>query len=155
MVTHGLAVRVISSGVRSGSTSTGLVVAMGTSWHRRPEASGPYAGARARVDRPAHRPLRADHAAGGAGVRYGAPTGGLRALSASPPRGPTVRRGGRRRPRPRRGRGLPLRRRDARGAARRGGRADPRVAGVVPLHRRRLGLPRGRGVPPLLTARGG
>src|SRR5215213_8592255 len=35
MVTHGLAVRVISSGVRSGSTSTGLVVAMGTSWHRR------------------------------------------------------------------------------------------------------------------------
>src|SRR3954447_24147276 len=41
MVTHGLAVRVISSGVRSGSTSTGLVVAMGTSWHRRPKPRAP------------------------------------------------------------------------------------------------------------------
>src|SRR5690349_18266490 len=35
MVTQGLAVRVISSGVRSGSTSTGLVVAIRPSWHSR------------------------------------------------------------------------------------------------------------------------
>src|ERR1700746_3525114 len=33
MVTHGLAVSVISSGVRSGSPSTGLVVAIRPSWH--------------------------------------------------------------------------------------------------------------------------
>src|ERR1700709_1499368 len=34
IVTHGFAVSVISSGVRSGSTSTGLVVAIRPWWHR-------------------------------------------------------------------------------------------------------------------------
>src|SRR4051812_41369521 len=36
MVTQGLAVSVTSSGVMSGSTSTGLVVAISTSWHAGP-----------------------------------------------------------------------------------------------------------------------
>ena len=80
--------------------------------------------ARELVDRPADRPLRADHAAGGAGLRHRPPPLGLRALPASAPRGAALRRGGRRRPRARRARGLPLRRRDARGAARRGRRPD-------------------------------
>src|SRR3954454_10305104 len=97
MVTQGLAVSVTSSGVRSGSTSTGLVVAIRPWWHSSAEAPAlRWAGAR--VDRPAHRPLRADDAPGRARRGYGAPALGLRALPAAPPRRPTVRR--RRRCRP-------------------------------------------------------
>ena len=68
----------------------------------------------ARVDRPADRPLRADHAAGGPGLRHRPPALGVRAVPAPAPRGPAVRRGGRRRPRARRHRGVPVRRRGAR-----------------------------------------
>ena len=86
-------------------------------------------------------------------VGHGAPALGLRAVPAAAARGAPVRRGGRRRPGARRDRGLPLRRRGARGArATSSTSATPRVAGDVPLHRRRLGLRRGRGLLPLLPA---
>ena len=50
------------------------------------------------VDGPAHRPLRADHAPGGAGERDGAPALGLRAVPAAAAGGPPLRRRGRGRP---------------------------------------------------------
>src|ERR1700712_3741640 len=118
IVTHGCAVSVISSGVRSGSTSTGLVVAIRPSWHSRPPLPSPETPARAsavlalrwpgeHVDGTADRPLRADDAAGGAAVGHRPPALGLRALPSATPGGPSVRRGGRRRPGARRTGGLP------------------------------------------------
>src|SRR3954447_1959120 len=118
MVTHGLAVSVTSSGVMSGSTSTGLVVAISTWWHSvQPEPGTALAlgCTGARVDRPPDRPLRADHAAGGPPVRHGLTAIGLRALRPEAARGAPVRRRGRRRPGPRRARGLQVRRRGATG----------------------------------------
>src|SRR5262245_20618739 len=151
MVTQGFAVSVTSSGVRSGSTSTGLVVAIRPWWHSRTGVPAlRWAGAR--VDRSAHRPLRADDAAGRTRSGYGEPPSRLRAVPAPAPRRPPVRRGGRRRPGPGRDRGLPLRRRGARGPDRRRGRADAGVAVVVPLLRRRVGLPPGRDLLPVVAA---
>ena len=88
------------------------------------------------------------------GSRHRRAAVGLRAVPAPPARGPPVRRRGRRRTRARRDRGVPLRRRGARRAprARRRRRADAGVAGRLPLHRRHLGLRRGRGLLPLLPA---
>src|SRR3954454_4287155 len=100
MVTHGLAVRVTSSGVMSGSTSTGLVVAISTWWHSVPPDPGPalvLRWPRARVDGPPDRPLRAHHAAGRPAVRDGLAAIGLRAVRSPAARGAPVRRRGRRR----------------------------------------------------------
>ena len=62
----------------------------------------------------AHRPVRADHARGGARVRHRPPPVGLRAVPPPAARGPPLRRGGRRRAGPRRDRGVPVQRRGAR-----------------------------------------
>src|SRR5690242_11607547 len=89
-VTHGLESCVISSGVRSGSTSTGLAADTGPSWHTGEVATVPAYG----LDRAADRPLRADDAPGRAAHRRCPPAFGLRAVPAQPADRPPVRRRG-------------------------------------------------------------
>ena len=147
MVTHGVARTVISSGVVVGSTSTGLAVGHGSMVHTALGYSmWPSA------HRAADRPLRADHAPGRAGRRYGGPPVGLRAVRAAAPGGTALRRGRGGRPGPGRDRGVPVRRRGPRGARRRGRRGDGGLAGRLPVLRRRVGLRRGRDLLRALTA---
>ena len=89
MVTQGLATRVISSGVRVGSTSTGLAADTRPWWH----SDGVVTRTAALLtDHYELTMLQAALAAGTADRRVG-----LRAVPAAAPRGPSVRRGGRRR----------------------------------------------------------
>src|SRR3954447_18644578 len=94
IVTHGLAKKVISSGVvvssTSGSAWTGLAVDTATSWHSvlRERLI------RRHFDRAAHRPLRAHDAAGRFGRRHGRSPFGLRTLPETPSRGAALRGGG-------------------------------------------------------------
>ena len=157
IVTQGLPSSVISSGVRSarprrGSRRTPVIVAHARApiawWCSDPRVT------RA-LDRPAHRPLRADHAPGRAARGHRAPALGLRALPASPARGAALRRGGRRRAGPRRGRATSAsttRRSACCATARSSTRPTLDVAGRLPVLRRHLGLRRGRGLLPLLPA---
>ena len=153
IVTHGLSSDGDLVGRQARSTSTGwrghAPIVHGTSL-RRESVSTSTAG----VDRAAHRPLRADHAAGGAAVGHRAPPLRLRAVPATAARRAPVRRRRRHRPGARRDRALPLRRRRARPAraSRRRRRArpstgwpttaSPATSGATPRARRTSRTPR-------------